>query len=121
MAYRKCPRCSLNYITEDETYCRICLVEMGKIDETREFDYDEDYEICPECGENLMKAGDTMCEHCTLLLQQSSIDAAVSDEAETQDAFDDTGEEVADDLFVSLESVEYAENEAEEKEEETEY
>ena len=24
----KCPRCELNYITENEKYCKVCLREM---------------------------------------------------------------------------------------------
>ena len=30
MGYRKCPRCELNYITDDEEYCDVCKEELGK-------------------------------------------------------------------------------------------
>lgn len=26
--YKKCPRCELNYILEDEDYCPVCKAEM---------------------------------------------------------------------------------------------
>ena len=28
MALRKCPRCELNYIKDDEKYCNVCRREM---------------------------------------------------------------------------------------------
>ena len=30
MAYKKCPRCNLNYIKETDLLCKICLEEVGK-------------------------------------------------------------------------------------------
>ena len=30
MAYKKCPRCNLNYIQDVEVLCKICLDEVGK-------------------------------------------------------------------------------------------
>jgi len=29
MGYRKCPRCNLNYIRDDEEYCPVCISETG--------------------------------------------------------------------------------------------
>ena len=31
MALRKCPRCELNYIKDDEKYCNVCRREMKAI------------------------------------------------------------------------------------------
>ena len=64
MPYKKCPRCNLNYIGENEVLCKICLKEVGK--SLNDFDKDEEYDICPECGENIIKAGDDMCYQCAI-------------------------------------------------------
>ena len=31
MAYKKCPKCGINYILENEDYCDVCKTEMGLI------------------------------------------------------------------------------------------
>lgn len=41
----KCPRCELNYITENEKYCKVCLREMKG-----ESPKDE-VELCSVCNE----------------------------------------------------------------------
>ena len=46
MAYKKCPRCSLNYIKDTELLCKICLDEVGKAIRNNEED-EEEYDICP--------------------------------------------------------------------------
>ena len=63
MAYKKCPRCSLNYIQDTELLCKICLEEVGKAIRANEDD-EEEYDICPECGENIIKTGEEMCLQC---------------------------------------------------------
>ena len=41
----KCPRCELNYITENEKYCKVCLREMkGEAPK-------DEVEICSVCNE----------------------------------------------------------------------
>ncbi|HOB21019.1 MAG TPA: hypothetical protein PKO35_10000 [Candidatus Atribacteria bacterium] len=64
MAYKKCPRCSLNYIKDTEVLCKVCLEEVG--DSLRNSDEEEEYDICPECGEQIIKAGEEMCYQCAL-------------------------------------------------------
>ena len=54
MAYKKCPRCNLNYIQDVEVLCKICLDEVGKAIRANDVD-EEEYDICPECGENIIK------------------------------------------------------------------
>ena len=57
--YIKCPRCMLNYINEEtEQYCKVCLVDMGKIQGQPELDLEEEYKLCPECGENYLEEGE---------------------------------------------------------------
>ena len=41
----KCPRCELNYITENEKYCKVCLREM-KGDAPK-----DEIELCSVCNE----------------------------------------------------------------------
>lgn len=54
--YIKCPRCMLNYINEEtEQYCKVCLVDMGKIQGQPELDLEEEYKLCPECGKIIWK------------------------------------------------------------------
>ena len=41
----KCPRCELNYITENEKYCKVCLREMkGEAPK-------DEVELCSVCNE----------------------------------------------------------------------
>ena len=63
MKYRRCPRCQLNYITEDSQLCSVCMDEMeGK---RSIFDEDSTQELlCPYCEKNTMGIDDIMCAEC---------------------------------------------------------
>jgi hypothetical protein len=115
MAYVKCPRCNLNYINESESYCRICLEELGKIEARKEYDLD-DMELCPECEENLIKANETMCKSCMAFYEKTK-------SAQTQDDFvddiDDAVEADDDELLISMEELGYQEDAENEEEEES--
>ena len=52
MAFRKCPRCELNYITDDEKLCSVCRREVKG-----EPDHNNVPELCAECGVTLTGAG----------------------------------------------------------------
>ena len=54
----KCPRCDLNYIREDEKYCKVCLREM-KGDSQQ-----EEVELCSICNENPTLPGKDVCLFC---------------------------------------------------------
>ena len=54
----KCPRCDLNYIREDEKYCKVCLREM-KGDKLQ-----EEVELCSICNENPTLPGKDVCLFC---------------------------------------------------------
>ena len=58
MKLSKCPRCELNYITEGETYCKICRMEM-KGEPVR-----EEIEMCTVCGEHPAMPGKDVCLFC---------------------------------------------------------
>jgi hypothetical protein len=59
MALRKCPRCELNYIKENEKYCAVCLREMNGQDDTPEA-----VDMCVECDENPAVPGSDLCVFC---------------------------------------------------------
>ena len=54
----KCPRCDLNYIGEDEKYCKICLREM-KGESAR-----EEMEMCSVCNASPALPGKDVCLSC---------------------------------------------------------
>ena len=58
MGLRKCPRCELNYIRDEETYCYVCCREMkGKADA-------DEVVMCIECGEVPAQQGSELCVAC---------------------------------------------------------
>lgn len=67
----KCPRCELNYITEDEQYCKVCLREM-KGDAPR-----EEIELCSVCNEAPALPGRDVCVFC---LKEMNANGAHGDE-----------------------------------------
>ena len=54
----KCPRCELNYITEEEGYCKICKREM-KGERQR-----DEIEMCTVCNEAPALPGKDVCIFC---------------------------------------------------------
>ena len=54
----KCPRCELNYITENEKYCKVCLREM-KGDAPK-----DEIELCSVCNEAPALPGRDVCLFC---------------------------------------------------------
>lgn len=60
MALRKCPRCELNYIKDDEKYCNVCRREMKGGDSEPE----DSIVMCSECGENPAVKGSDLCAIC---------------------------------------------------------
>ena len=113
--YIKCPRCMLNYINEEtEQYCKVCLVDMGKIQGQPELNLDDDYKLCPECNENYLEEGEDICYACRnkRLTQEERVDDSI-DDYDDEDILPDTGED-------SLEVMAEMENEADEEEEEEE-
>lgn len=54
----KCPRCDLNYIREDEKYCKVCLREMKG--DSRQ----DEIELCSICNESPALPGKDVCLFC---------------------------------------------------------
>ena len=67
MAFRKCPRCELNYITDGEKLCSVCRREVKG--ESEQF---EMIEMCSECGENPVVPGKELCASCLKELARRS-------------------------------------------------
>lgn len=61
MRYKKCPRCELNYITNNEEYCDICQRELQGKALDLEFDY------CYICGRELDFDDIDICKVCKSL------------------------------------------------------
>ena len=58
MKFVKCPRCELNYITESERYCKVCMREM-KGDSVQ-----DEVELCSVCNEAPALPGRDVCLFC---------------------------------------------------------
>ena len=72
----KCPRCDLNYIREDEKYCKVCLQEMKG--ESRS----EEIELCSICNEEPCLPGKDVCLFC--LREMNKSNSAEESETETE-------------------------------------
>ena len=59
MALKKCLKCELNYILDEQPYCTVCIKEMKGIDH-----HDDDGEICPMCAEREIAFGEEYCTEC---------------------------------------------------------
>ena len=71
MVLVKCPRCDLNYITEGEKYCKVCLREM-KGEQTK-----DELELCSVCNEAPALPGKDVCLFC---LKEMNSDSVHSDD-----------------------------------------
>lgn len=65
--FKKCPRCDINYITDDKEYCDICAAEMRGITFQEIIDDEDEGELCPKCRINYLNEGETVCESCAAL------------------------------------------------------
>lgn len=86
MAYKKCPRCSLNYIKDTDVLCKVCMEDVGKVLRSDDDD-EEEYDICPECGENIIRVGEEMCYSCMMedLKQDVKKDIYLSEDTDDSD------------------------------------
>ena len=65
MGFRKCPRCELNYIRDDEELCQVCRREIKG-----ERDNDITSELCTACGERRAMPGSEFCIVCLKEMQR---------------------------------------------------
>ncbi len=78
----KCPRCDLNYIREDEKYCKICLRELKG--ETSQ----EEVELCSICNEEPALPGRDVCLFCLKEMNKSNSTPDDSSESEGSENVD---------------------------------
>ncbi len=60
MGLKKCPRCELNYIKDDEKLCNVCRRSARKEPD----ESDEQESLCIECGEHPAMKGRDVCALC---------------------------------------------------------
>ena len=82
--YKKCPRCELNYIPENEDYCEVCKVELGKSNASLIEDDDDEkslYEerICPVCKINYLADDEDICASCREAKEEKKTDEKEED------------------------------------------
>ena len=78
----KCPRCDLNYIREDEKYCKVCLREL-KGENT-----EDEVELCSICNEEPALPGKDICLFCLKEMNKSNSAPDDTDESETGESVD---------------------------------
>ena len=71
----KCPRCELNYITEDEGYCKVCKRDM------RGERQRDEIEMCTVCNEAPALPGKDVCLFC---LKEMNANSERDDEQEVR-------------------------------------
>ena len=98
--YKKCPRCELNYIKQDEDMCDVCKAELGLdssivlLDDI--IDDDEPLKLCPVCKAAYIGMDEEMCENCLAHEKQAEASHAEDnydwltylDDEDTDDAAD---------------------------------
>ena len=62
----KCPRCDLNYIREDEKYCKVCLREL------KGENSQDEVELCSICNEEPALPGRDICLFCLKEMNKSN-------------------------------------------------
>ncbi len=75
----KCPRCDLNYIKEDEKYCKVCLREL-KGEQSK-----DEVELCSVCNEAPALPGRDMC----LLCLKEMTGSGITSDSDNEDAVDE--------------------------------
>lgn len=117
--YKKCPRCDLNWIPSEESYCDVCKIELHLdtdfklLDEVDEF---EEELLCPICKVNYITEDEDMCAACKLEKEEKEATLALGDDEDfsLNEVYDDSI--VADEDDVDLISLSDMEEEEENEE-----
>lgn len=64
MKYRKCPRCGLNWISQTDEYCKVCIDELRGVKSI--FDEDTEPQICPVCNVSPLVGDEPVCRRCRM-------------------------------------------------------
>ena len=79
MGLVKCPRCDLNYIREDEKYCKVCLREM------KGEKHADEVELCSICNEEPALPGKDVCLFCLKEMNKSNNEEDTEEETDPVD------------------------------------
>lgn len=138
MAYKKCPRCELNWIKTEEEYCDVCKTELKMkggiaLIEDEDEEMFEEERLCPECKVNYLDEDEKTCPSCRIALskkvtlEKDIIVPDVTESADDDESWRDFVEdEPADDgidngaIEVSLQELEEEENEGLDEDEDDE-
>ena len=88
----KCPKCELNYMSDDAECCEVCRKMLHGTDE-------EEFEICPECGK-AFNTGKEMCNRCLQKLdeqREEEYDPSSDDEIVEEEDLEKLGLSITDD------------------------
>lgn len=88
MGLKKCPKCELNYIRDDQKLCEVCG-RKHKISD----DEEQEALMCIECGEHPAMKGKELCTYCfkeslrqeQLIKQRNAASPIKLDNADTDD------------------------------------
>lgn len=108
--YKKCPRCELNYILQDEDMCDVCKAELGLesklvlLDDI--IDEDEPLKLCPICKTSYIGMDENMCENCLANYKRNEDSELDEDNDDWRTYLDDDDTEDAQDDVIPLEELE---------------
>ena len=121
-AYKKCPRCDLNWIKQDEDYCPVCKAELkmkGGIHLLEDDENTEEERVCPICHINLLEEGEDCCPQCKAERENVAEDSTAETDPDTDESWkdyvdvDDEGEDVKLDESDEISLAELEESEKE--------
>ena len=107
--YKKCPRCELNYIKQDEDMCDVCKAELGLdssivlLDDI--IDDDEPLKLCPVCKAAYIGMDEEMCENC--LAHEKQAEASEDEDNDDWRTYldDEDTDDAADADIISLDEL----------------
>ncbi len=84
--YKRCPRCELNWIPNEEEFCDVCKVELGKASKLSLLEDEDDdiaglgERICPICKVNYLDADEDICLACRTERAEKELDKSDDDD-----------------------------------------
>lgn len=119
--YKKCPRCELNWIPDEEELCEVCKAELGKQSKISLIEDDEEElfeeRVCPVCKVNYLADDEDICPACKLEQAEKKVEK-IDVEEENWEEFveDDEPVEAVEDEEISLSLLQEEEEEDEDDE-----
>ena len=107
--YKKCPRCELNYINQDEDMCYVCKAELGLdssivlLDDI--IDDDEPLKLWPVCTAAYIGMDEEMCENCLAHEKQAEASEDEDNDDWRTNLYDEDTDDAADADIISLDEL----------------